>query len=514
MGFSPEVKRRALIDSARHCCICHKYKGVKIEVHHIIQESKGGQNTYENAIPLCFDCHADAGHYNEEHPIGTKFSIPELKEARNNWYQYVKNNSIPEKIINGEYIQTSYYVLHSFEIIESVLKGDFSSIKDRRRIYLASNSISKKWKELLESHTKDFDYNIEQRKLIEVGQFNTVKEYSDAYPDAHISEKSGFVYPYYEAFRKTDWNDLLQNIETNLFIKQLSESGIDAKCFCTSILHRNDIGCGDADLSHNYTEYIEVAPISFIFLGITNVSTHQLKLNNILTKKSSRENLPPFSLLPYEMVLVPIATAINLERIITNGIVLDHTDGERGQDFSKVLRFDNLSTLDVLFFENKIDPKTVIYNDDEGEYEVDIHEFDYNNLYSINSYWQCGSCPHLFFIKENGKQRYIRELLSSASNKKGVDSFVIPENVFEVVIRELEDEITFIDKIQINNNIIIENTTLHNGDFLFLKVSTNDIITIEGSYLPNHSSKPNINDIWKRNELIKSSNILFNLENH
>lgn len=36
MSFSTEVKERALVASARHCSVCHRYKGIKTEVHHIV----------------------------------------------------------------------------------------------------------------------------------------------------------------------------------------------------------------------------------------------------------------------------------------------------------------------------------------------------------------------------------------------------------------------------------------------------------------------------------------------
>lgn len=94
MGFSPAIKQNALVASARHCCVCHRYKGLKIEVHHIEQEANGGGNTFENAIALCLDCHTDAGHYNDNHPKGTKFSKPELRKARDEWYKIVLENKI------------------------------------------------------------------------------------------------------------------------------------------------------------------------------------------------------------------------------------------------------------------------------------------------------------------------------------------------------------------------------------------------------------------------------------
>jgi len=81
VGFPKGVKDRILVAAARHCCVCHRYNGVGVEAHHIVQEADGGPNKYENAIVLCFDCHAAAGHYNSRHPRGTKFSPEELRLA-------------------------------------------------------------------------------------------------------------------------------------------------------------------------------------------------------------------------------------------------------------------------------------------------------------------------------------------------------------------------------------------------------------------------------------------------
>ncbi|MCF5164641.1 hypothetical protein GIW45_11305 [Pseudomonas congelans] len=82
-----KVKERALVASGRHCCVCRGFCGRNIELHHIDMESKGGASTFENCIPLCFVCHAEAGHYNSLHPKGTKYSPAELKKHRDAWYE-------------------------------------------------------------------------------------------------------------------------------------------------------------------------------------------------------------------------------------------------------------------------------------------------------------------------------------------------------------------------------------------------------------------------------------------
>lgn len=91
-----KVKENALLACARRCCVCHRFCGLNIELHHIEMESRGGESTFANCIPLCFDCHADAGHYNSLHPKGTKYSSCELRKHRDNWYQSVEMLSFLE----------------------------------------------------------------------------------------------------------------------------------------------------------------------------------------------------------------------------------------------------------------------------------------------------------------------------------------------------------------------------------------------------------------------------------
>ena len=73
-----------------------------MEVHHIKARAEGGQDIYENAIPLCFDCHAEVRQYDPKHPKGIKFTEKELIMHRDEWYrkvkQGVKENEKKERI--------------------------------------------------------------------------------------------------------------------------------------------------------------------------------------------------------------------------------------------------------------------------------------------------------------------------------------------------------------------------------------------------------------------------------
>ena len=103
MGFNKNVGEDALISSGRHCSLCHKFCGTKIELHHIIQRKDDGEDSFDNCLPLCFDCHADVMQYNPQHPKGKKYTESELKRHRNNWCEKVKNSE-GSVITNSNYL--------------------------------------------------------------------------------------------------------------------------------------------------------------------------------------------------------------------------------------------------------------------------------------------------------------------------------------------------------------------------------------------------------------------------
>jgi hypothetical protein len=86
MAFPPDVAERLLVACHRQCCICHKPAGNKMEIHHIVPKSEGGEDTEENGIPLCLDCHAEVGSYNPQHPKGRRFTSSELRKHKEQWF--------------------------------------------------------------------------------------------------------------------------------------------------------------------------------------------------------------------------------------------------------------------------------------------------------------------------------------------------------------------------------------------------------------------------------------------
>ena len=117
MGFSKTIKEKTLVAAGRRCCLCTRYKGVRLEVHHIVPTSDGGTDDYDNAIALCFDCHADVGHYNPHHPRGNRFTPTELREHRRRLYRQIKSGTLSSTPPQEHWAYCRYLICKSFSAL-------------------------------------------------------------------------------------------------------------------------------------------------------------------------------------------------------------------------------------------------------------------------------------------------------------------------------------------------------------------------------------------------------------
>lgn len=85
MAFPREQVSELLARCHRRCCICQRFCGVKMETDHIVPKEEGGGDDIDNAIPVCFECHAEIHSYNDKHPRGRKFLPDELRHHKEEW---------------------------------------------------------------------------------------------------------------------------------------------------------------------------------------------------------------------------------------------------------------------------------------------------------------------------------------------------------------------------------------------------------------------------------------------
>ena len=97
MAFNRDEVSVLLVRVHRRCCICHRFCGVKIETDHIVPSGEDGDDDIDNAIPVCFECHAEIHSYNPQHPRGRKFLPEELRAHKDQWLRIC--NTHPELLI-------------------------------------------------------------------------------------------------------------------------------------------------------------------------------------------------------------------------------------------------------------------------------------------------------------------------------------------------------------------------------------------------------------------------------
>ena len=100
MPFNRDEVADLLAKCRRHCCICYRFCGIKIETDHMVPEGEGGSNKIENAIPLCFECHAEVHLCNNEHPRGRKYTPAELRQHKEQWLDLCENK--PSVLLQGQ----------------------------------------------------------------------------------------------------------------------------------------------------------------------------------------------------------------------------------------------------------------------------------------------------------------------------------------------------------------------------------------------------------------------------
>jgi hypothetical protein len=118
MGFSETIKLDVKRKAGFCCCICHKFD---VEIHHIEPESEGGDNSIQNAAPLCPSCHDQYGGNPQKRKL--------ITQRRDWWYEKVeeKYSKHPDLEAQTEVVENLLQtVIEQGEQIDA-LKGTLNS---------------------------------------------------------------------------------------------------------------------------------------------------------------------------------------------------------------------------------------------------------------------------------------------------------------------------------------------------------------------------------------------------
>ena len=190
MPFSDAIKSIVKKKADFSCCICHKKY---VEVHHIKPQAEGGQDTEDNAAPLCPSCHELYG----ANPTKRKF----IRETRDHWYEICakgySENLFQYKELLKDFVTKEQLDIAKGQIVDSIksfvdeLLPNIKTESERNVttvLSIAKNLINKKEyisaRALLEEFSKQNPENSEFYYVLgyvcgEVNDFDKMNEYFD-----------------------------------------------------------------------------------------------------------------------------------------------------------------------------------------------------------------------------------------------------------------------------------------------------------------------------------------------
>ena len=496
------------MDAARHCCVCHHSKGVKVEVHHIVPESQGGANEIENAITLCFDCHADAGHYNPSHPRGTKFSPNELRRHRDEWHAMVRQHAIRSPD-DPDFFYCRYLLCKSFDAFREITLGELSHVPATHP-FLVSNSVRGFQREIIDRHPQP--YRLDQ---VWGEAFDDRESYSRAHPEVQLLGRSSMdLYPYFEAIRVPAREELRERVVAQDAVTRLLIDSAAPTNEIAMALAYEEV-CGRA----RFKEIYRLRPLWALYFAATNVSDRPLSLSGIegetdtprdvgyrpLGHRLSRENgespLPAAPLPQGATLLAPIATLLGPMTNI-NPVTLSEKREDLPSRQRQIIAHQDLAAVheETSLIGPAFWPRSLRIRGSSTTLEQPIHEFDLSNLYTIDRFWEAGSCPHLFATTPDSRfPRYLGELFARQAGRSQTERVIVPAGIRALVIAELETERTTIEEIRVNETRRISLVDLERGDVLWVPVEPGDVVDLRGYYTAAGETAP---DPWLRNCII------------
>lgn len=481
-------------------------------MHHIVPKASGGADEFENAIPLCFDCHAWAGHYFAGHPRGTAFSPSELRKARDDWYSKFERGEVTASE-DKALLAVKYFLCRDWDIGKELLQGNLK-LAPVKSALLAQSPVVATVKKLISSHSEYRSTNLAG------DAYSTIEEYKAAYPSAQVSTTYPYAsgsergYAFYGCVRNCEEKEVRERVLSRDPISAfLATRGASLSELCVAVADNGD--CGDGSLAESY----RLRPLWPVFVAFKNVSNEPIALdfaaglvddgedfralsNN--TAKPGDWKLPAAEIEPNQTVLVLVAILVaplsELGESLSEGeAIIDQ--GEYSQvTYAASFPEEGLENFRVVG--PRMRPKSISMRVGSSQVIQDIHDFDLENVYTIDRDWQCGSCPHLFYSDMKGGVRYVREIISGGFGRQTTDSFSVPEGVSAVMIAELEDEVTYFDSIVRDGVLVGENVTLRRGSLLQYRVNGGERFEFLGSYFFDKSAAPRIEASAMRNRII------------
>lgn len=415
---------------------------------------------------------------------GYKRLTSEIRDLELKEIEFVIDRKIvPElNFSDSDAISTKFLITSEFDFIKEISENDLSNFPFENPILFENKTLH-----FLRGLVNGQPYRHNQiEKFIDIEE----EHYSSHYPDAQILANSENEYQFFYHKRVPKHEELRSTVKEDNISQFLLNNGISEERI-SEILTCYEGECAGAG---RFEELYQLRPLYAQFLIIKNISNIPVRLKSIesvlhdgvlyesnIVNENNSTLLPGFVIESSQNVVIPVGLFLskfqeltkNKEDLVTSTYVPDQI---QHLELGSIEVNQNIE-----FIGPRLEPRSITFELQGQNLNCDIHDFSFEKLYWVDRHWQCGSCPHLFFI-QNNESKYQGEIFSIKPNQIYVEKFSIPEMVSELIIAELEQEVTHISYIK-RNGVIIENQIkLEEGQVFSVLVSPSDRIEIEGKY--------------------------------
>ncbi len=410
-------------------------------------------------------------------------------------------------------LYSRYLICKNFEALKEIAAHDLSGLPIENAL-LVDNFVMKFLRQILDSHPNSY------RHAREWGDsYSNEEDYYRAHPDAEKTKKCTPAFSYFDGIRNPTAAELRERVvDKDGITKLLLEAGVAIEEIARVVARWEY--CGD----NAFQEMYRLRPLWGVFLAVRNITQRTVTLESIdgtfggqtfkdfrpfdecKNEKATKLRLPKSPLAPDMTALIPIAIVLaplhHIPEEDSGYMSLQELTIMRTQEL-KHIRFPKSTEGAFRVWGPRIRPKRVnLLLSGQLEYQQ-VHELDLQNLYTLDRFWEVGSCPHLFFVHETiGKVFYAGELFAQSPNILSENQIQVPTGISTVVIAELESEKTYLKSITYLGKALLKDNVLSKGETVVLKVRSKCILRFSGFYLPEISADKLQRNPWFRNELV------------
>ncbi|KWT98940.1 hypothetical protein APQ14_19585 [Vibrio toranzoniae] len=397
--------------------------------------------------------------------------------------KYISSLTVPQ--VCSDDLLINHYVCQDFSSLYEI------SFRDYRRFPLTNvrflnNQVTQSLFDIIQSHSLS-----DRDVIIKSENYRSVEAYCEQFDNVTFPRGTSSPFKYYEVLRDIDTKELEDLSREDGLLKIMLTHNLHQKtCVAKAVGYEH--GCWGIPL----LEEIITRPLWGAFTAITNVSEDTIVLESIEcdyllnngftllsdTREPKSIKLPPVPIPKDTTLVIPVALVLpQLGPVVSRS--RSSYCGEEGERV-QVLQHGSISIdyEDTYVYGDSLLINTVNYKKSSKHLIQTVQSLDFDNLLSYDMHWQIGSCPHLFI--NDGELKYVREVIASCQNVIGTDKYVVPIDIGELIVCELEDETTYFECIYVNGNELFSDIKLEKGEQLVVPVSKGDCVTFIGKYVP------------------------------